>query len=699
MFRYKDLKSWWTNPHYNRIAGVEATTATPWVPQSKPFWFMEIGCPAVDKGANQPNVFVDPKSSESVLPFYSSGARDDLMQRRLLQAIIESHDPEHVGYITTSNPVSALTNQRMIDMSRMHVYAWDARPYPAFPNNEETWLDAGHWRVGHWINGRTASAPVPGLVARLLQDFGFTDFEARNLTGTAAGLVLDRLMSAREALQPLELAFFFDAHESQGQIIFRPRGGGGIAANLTLDDLVEPRAATELLRLTRAQETDLPASAMVSYIAATGDYPQAVAEARRNAGSSGRISSASLGIVLDPTDAEGIAESWLFEAWAARERASFALPPSRLAIEPGDTVTLNTGTCTHTLRVAEVGDHGTRDIEARSVDRDVYRAAPATTRETTPLQPTALGQPLVMFLDIPPGVGMDPHTALVAVAQDPWPGAIAVFRSPEQTGYTLSTLLARAATTGLTAAVLTDGPASRLDAAAVLTVVLDRGILQSVTQLALLGGANTAAVEVAPNRWEILQFQFATLVAPRTYRLTNLLRGQRGTEHLLGVSIPASARFVIVDDAVRPLALAPDDVGLTLNWKTGPASRDIGDTSYGTSTQRFTGQGLKPFSPVHIRPMRTAAGDLTLTWVRRTRLDGDSWETIDAPIGETSELYEIDILAGSTVLRTLTAISPTVGYSAVHQTADFGSPQSTVTIRIAQVNPGIGRGHARTLIL
>ena len=67
----------------------KSATPTAWVPQSKPVWFTEIGCPAVDKGANQPNVFIDPKSSESFLPHFSRGSRDDLMQRRYLQALHE----------------------------------------------------------------------------------------------------------------------------------------------------------------------------------------------------------------------------------------------------------------------------------------------------------------------------------------------------------------------------------------------------------------------------------------------------------------------------------------------------------------------------------------------------------------------------------------------------------------------------------
>ena len=55
---------------------------TAWQAQSKPIWLTEIGVPAVDKGTNGPNVFPDPKSSESAYPPFSRGVRDDLMQAR-----------------------------------------------------------------------------------------------------------------------------------------------------------------------------------------------------------------------------------------------------------------------------------------------------------------------------------------------------------------------------------------------------------------------------------------------------------------------------------------------------------------------------------------------------------------------------------------------------------------------------------------
>ncbi len=89
VFRYKDLKSWWLNSHYDRPGGIEAGAPTAWVPQSKPFRFTEAGCPAIDKGANQPNVFLDAKSSESLRPYFSGGQRDDLIQNRYVAALGE----------------------------------------------------------------------------------------------------------------------------------------------------------------------------------------------------------------------------------------------------------------------------------------------------------------------------------------------------------------------------------------------------------------------------------------------------------------------------------------------------------------------------------------------------------------------------------------------------------------------------------
>lgn len=80
VYRVKDLRGWWQNAHHERIGGVRQAVPTDWVPQSKPIWFTELGCAAIDKGTNQPNKFLDPKSSESSVPYHSNGGRDDLIQ-------------------------------------------------------------------------------------------------------------------------------------------------------------------------------------------------------------------------------------------------------------------------------------------------------------------------------------------------------------------------------------------------------------------------------------------------------------------------------------------------------------------------------------------------------------------------------------------------------------------------------------------
>ena len=181
VFRYKDLKSWWLYAHKNRPGGIESAAATAWVPQSKPIWLMELGCGAVDKAANQPNVFVDPKSAETALPYFSTGRRDDYMQRRYLQAFLEAYDPDSAGGIAGLNPVSSVYGARMVDVSRTHVYAWDLRPFPAFPSDTDTWSDGPSWRFGHWLNGRTTSSSLAGLIALMSADYGFDDVDVSRL--------------------------------------------------------------------------------------------------------------------------------------------------------------------------------------------------------------------------------------------------------------------------------------------------------------------------------------------------------------------------------------------------------------------------------------------------------------------------------------------------------------------------------------
>ena len=178
-----------------------------------------------------------------------------------------------------------------------------------------------------------------------------------------------------------------------------------------------------------------------------------------------------------------------------------------------------------------------------------------------------------------------------------------------------------------------------------------------MTDIALLGGVNALAVETGPGQWEIVQARSAELIAPGRYRLTRLLRGERGTENAVVGVVPTGARVVVLDATLTSLPISEADLGLPWTWRIGPAARPVSDETYVAVPFTPEGAGLRPFSVSHVQqPWRTARspGDLTIRWTRRSRsLAADIWGAGDVPLAEDSEAYEVDILSGGSVKRTL----------------------------------------------
>jgi hypothetical protein len=151
---------------------------------------------------------------------------------------------------------------------------------------------------------------------------------------------------------------------------------------------------------------------------------------------------------------------------------------------------------------------------------------------------------------------------------------------------------------------------------------------------------------------------------------------------------------VRLDEAVLPLTDALGDLGVRRRYRVGPAERNHADLSYVEFAATAGGDALRPWSPVHVRARREAAG-VRFSWIRRARRDGDAWEPVEVPLGEDGERYELDILAGSAVLRTLKSNTPEVLYPAAQELADFGALQVALSIRVAQLGTAIGRGFPR----
>ncbi len=104
---------------------------------------------------------------------------------------------------------------------------------------------------------------------------------------------------------------------------------------------------------------------------------------------------------------------------------------------------------------------------------------------------------------------------------------------------------------------------------------------------------------------------------------------------------------------------------------------------------------------MHLAGSRDDTGNLTITWLRRTRIPSAWADGTDVPLGEASERYEVDIrnAANTATLRTISSSSPVATYTAAEQAADFGVPRATVRVRIQQISDTVGRGAARQAIL
>jgi hypothetical protein len=699
VFRFKDIKSWWENEHYNRPGGTESVSATSWVPESKPIWFTELGCPAVDKGSNQPNVFFDPKSAESFYPYYSRGTRDDLIQRVHLKAFLEYYNPADDEFVADNNPVSSVYADRMVDIDRIMIYTWDARPYPAFPLLRVIWSDGDNWQRGHWITGRVSDAPLQSTVESILGDYGFTNFSATDLNGIMAGYLVDKVGSAREALQPLELLFFFDSYESQGSIRFTQRGSGDSLETFTPDDLAEVNEGQHKYEIVRAQETDLATSVKLNYSDSGSEYEQATAEARKLIGGSLQVAQGSFTVAMTYTDMVERANIWLHEIWTTRERFSMALPPSKLAYEPTDILTLSARGRLFPFRVISTGIAEALMIEGKANVKHVYDRFNGGEFNGEIQQPVVYGSTTLALMDIPLITGLEtPHAGRIAAFQSPWPGFVNVYRAPNTTDYVLNTQIPTNGALGETVTAFAEGVTDVWDDANTLRVQMyGTTTLSSASEDAVLNGANLMAVESTDGEWELFQFTTATLIGSGVYDLSGLLRGQFGTEGTMRDNSPVAigARVVLINTAVAEAGMTLSEIKIEYNWKYGPGPYAISDPTYTTEAHTFQGIGLRPYSPAHIEAEFDGSNNLDITWIRRTRIGGDNWEVNEVPLNEESEAYEVDVMDGGNVVRTLSSTSETVQYTSAQQTTDWGSVQASYVVRVYQISSSFGRGEYR----
>lgn len=283
--------------------------------------------------------------------------------------------------------------------------------------------------------------------------------------------------------------------------------------------------------------------------------------------------------------------------------------------------------------------------------------------------------------------------AAAAGALSNWPGA-ALLRSDDGGGsYGQITALGAEAAMGAALTALSAGVLGVFDEVASVEVALiGEGALASAEELAVFNGANAALLGD-----EIIQFRDATLLSPGKYRLSGLLRGRQGTEWAME-SHAAGERFVLLSGAVISLNASISQIGLPRLYKPVTIGASVADTP--ATTYTYTGVGYKPYAPCQMEGVRDASGNLTVTWLRRARGSAEWLDYVDAPLNETAESYDVEVMDGEVVVRSYSALAaPEIVYSAAEQVADFGAVQSSVALRIYQRSSVVGRGYAAEVVV
>lgn len=562
------------------------------------------------------------------------------------------------------------------------------------------------------------SLTVGAVVSALCERAGLevADINVAALTDSLRGYTLPRPVSARDAITPLAAAFQFDAVEQDDVLLFRKRAGSTVAS-VTYEDMTREDPDARVLEEQRAQDADLPRELVVRYSDVERDYEQNAQSARRPAAPvavTGANSTAGFDLPIPFTAGEAkiVAVRTLVSAWRERTRVAFSLGPKWLRLVPTDPITITTrdgASVRCRVLSTQLGGNWVTRVEAVTEDAASY-ALTATAEGGDAFQPATMPAPYYARLLLPDMALVQDadDTSLSGLREYGIAGAydgqtfrgVDVWRSPEvSTWSNVGRVLTPVTWGAVTAISGTPATPWTWDEVNTIDIALNDGEVESATALEVLNWANLAALIGADGTAELIQFRDATLLGGNAYRLSGLLRGRRGTEDLIATRAAGDAFVLVDDDMLRFSALASE--ASATRYHRGLTIYDTIETAAATVTKSVRGRAEKPYAPASVAGSRDGSNNLTITWLRRTRVGGEWLDgSGTVPVSEAAEAYEVDVMNGSTVVRTIAGLSSaTAAYSAANQTTDFGSPQASVTVRVYQISAQVGRGIASEAVV
>ena len=521
----------------------------------------------------------------------------------------------------------------------------------------------------------------------------YTDVDASDLEGIAiTGISSAGDQTSRSIIEQLQAVFLFDAIERSGKIVFKRRNAN--TAYEIPDEYLgayETSPPNEPYTLQYKDERELPRRLTINYLSKDKDYQQGTMSAYRQITQSKNEQTVSVQMVMADTDAKELAEVRLFEEWQNRKTLSLTLSNQFGWLLPGDILKVPIQEQKQNFMITKTtyGKPGLIKIEAVATTQQVYTFAQRVVdSETNPVIPASPGNVSMSLIDLPllPGESSAERVFAACTSDGAFYGAN-LFRSNDGGGtWSYVGQVTQNAVVGTTITVLPPGNTVTWDEASTVDITLSHGTLESRPAEDVLNHFNAALIGA-----EIVQFKQASLIAANTYRLSGLLRGRLGTEHEVGCHI-ANEPFLMLN-SLQSISFPASEWHMDKLYRIGPSTLPVTNDKFRNYTVNLDGIGARPYSVCHISGFRDGTGSLTVSWVRRARMNGDWKPYTDVPVGENSETYQVDVVsADGNIKRTITVNEPKAEYSANEQTADFGSLQAVVRVRIYQMSEVYGRG-------
>lgn len=537
------------------------------------------------------------------------------------------------------------------------------------------------------------------------QDRDFSVFDGQ----AVRGLIVQQPQAPRQTLEMASIPYQAQFYESVDGLLTGCYLGGSSVVTINPDhlgmqdgDAVSTEGMGNLLEFSVLADDQLPRQLNVTAFDPFKDHESVTQAAYRMTGFSQGIENMSLPMALSPDETRQSAERLLYMRHVERENAALKLPWRYGYLNPTDIAEVESGNLTHRLRVGTINGAmpGVLEMQCAADEQEIYSQSIAGTSGdgytaptvSVPVESIALLVDSVMLRDTDDRAGYYAAIAPKSSSAN-WGGAV-LYRD-RGAGYEVVERFPAQAIAGVTNGSVTSQDEAVWDETTTITVDLygTDATLESVTESEVLNGANAAII--GDN--QVIQFQNAVQVGgyDNRWTLSRILWGRRGSDHSAG-TYASGSRFLLLDGAVLFVENSLTELAIARDFKAVTAGFSISDTANTSFT--WNANGLKPLSVVDVQSSRDGSNNLTVTWVRRSRLGHETpYAGADLPLGEQYERYELDVMNGSTVVRTITVNdATTASYTAADQTTDFGSPQASLTIKIYQISATVGRGFERS---